>query len=202
MTQPYIPCPGVVKVSWNMLAAGQPVVNTAHLYADVLWTTSALNNLAEEMKDFWHAQILPHLSQYTTLIDVKVTDLTTANSGVGEFPGDADPGGMTGAQAANNIAMCASLHTNARGRSFRGRMYFGGLPQSAVDNPISFTSTATDALRDGLDVLRTDTWTNGARWGVLTKYANKAARTEGFTTNIESVSVDTKIDSQRRRLGN
>jgi hypothetical protein len=98
--------------------------------------------------------------------------------------------------------MCASLHTNARGRSFRGRMYIGGLPLSAVNNPISFYAANTDAVRDALDVLRTDTWTNDARWGVLTKYANKVARSEGFTTNIESVSIDTKIDSQRRRLGN
>jgi hypothetical protein len=120
-----------------------------------------------------------------------ILPLTTGNAGLA---GDAP--------AAANAAVCVSLRTNFTGRSFRGRFYVGGLPVAIFTDAqnISAGQAAVYAgwFMDFIDSLNTINKT----LVVVSNYADKVLRAVALATEIISIIVDTKVDSQRRRTAN
>jgi hypothetical protein len=103
---------------------------------------------------------------------------------------------------AANAAMCISLRTNFTGRSFRGRFYLGGIDATNQLNAQNFTTAGAAAfagvMEDFIDALAAINQT----LVVVSNYAAGVVRVVALATEIISVIVDTKIDSQRRRTAN
>jgi len=194
--------PNGIKVEMNYTQNSIPVVNRFYVTLSAPPSSADLDDVIVATLDFYNAL---RGGQHTSLIlqNITATDVHVANGTQTILPLTADNAGTaTGTAAAANAALCASLRTNFTGRSFRGRMYFGGLPQSALDSAqevdAGFAAGFGDALMDFIDALAAINQT----LVVVSNYASGVVRVIALATEIISVIIDTKVDSQRRRTAN
>lgn len=103
---------------------------------------------------------------------------------------------------AANAAMCVSLRTSFTGRSFRGRMFIGGLGQAGLQDAQNFTPTYVAAVAGVVEDFITALNTINQTLVVVSNYALGVVRVIALATEIISIIVDTKVDSQRRRTAN
>lgn len=96
-----------------------------------------------------------------------------------------------------------SLRTALKGRSYRGRIYLPGLPET-YDTAGALTATAvTDigTIITNLLGVFGPAGTNGDwRLGVISRYLNKVKRAVPVITQVTSASLDAYVMSQRRRV--
>lgn len=155
---------------------------------------------ATELYTLWVANILPSLSNRWALKEVYAVDLTTQSGPTTTYvPPTPDVGGLDSQSVPQNCALCLTLRTAQRGRSYRGRCYIPGLAEASVDASILTSAVGID-LRDGLgDVI---IGMSAISWiaSIVSRQENGTPRTSGLVTPITNVAVrDFVIDSQRRR---
>jgi hypothetical protein len=90
-----------------------------------------LEALTFAVANWWSGNIAPLLSRDFQCVRVRGRDLTTVNSFVAEA-GALAVGGVDEEAAPNNVAACIKIKTAVSGRSFRGRNYIPGIPNSMV----------------------------------------------------------------------
>jgi hypothetical protein len=134
------------------------------------------------------------------LIKVLARDLTVQN-GLSLESTSSLPitGTNSNAGCSNNVTLAVKWQTGYAGRSYRGRTYFIGLTENNVTGD-TVAGAYASGLQGAFEQLMSDLDGAGFGMGVLSRYHNNAPRTAGVLTPITSVSVDTVIDSQRRRL--
>lgn len=200
MTAPYQPCPGVIKVALSGNVGGEELVNTLHFSREAEWTVPDMLTVATGVFDWWVANVAPLVCDNSGFSVCQATDLTTRTSPVATYSHALVGGGISTEAAPNNVALCVTLGTDARGRSYRGRNYIGGIPLSQILGGLYVESTYANEMRDAYAALIGEDFGVGANWGVLTRRADGALRAEGYTTLITNIRVDLALDSQRRRL--
>jgi len=194
--------PNGMKVEWNYTQNAIPVVNRVFVTKTGAVDDTDLEEVAAAAADFYATL---QGGQHPTLIlqNITVTDVSVANGHqiVNSFT-TGNAGTATGTAMAANAAMVSSLRTANTGRAFRGRMYFGGLPQSALTDAqnvnVTFADGFSDLVMDFIDALGL----LGKKLVVVSNYLNGAVRVVALATEIISVITDTKVDSQRRRTAN
>lgn len=130
--------------------------------------------------------------QYIGSIDGVVSESSSIATGL-----------VSNAALPGNVALCLSLRTGLSGRSRRGRIYLGGIPENYVTaNEItaelasSINTKATEFLGDIATGLE-----GQGEVVVISRYANKQLRTEPLVTVVTDMLLkDRVVDSQRRRL--
>jgi len=194
--------PNGIKVEWNAVQNTIPVVNRVFITQAGSVGSGDLDDVIVEALAYFNS-IKGALHPSYILQNITATDVSVANgiqtilplttSNVGTASGDA---------LAANAAMCISLRTNYTGRSFRGRFYVGGLAQSNLDTAQTFDSSAAAGIAslfmDFIDALTAINKT----LVVVSNYAAGVVRVVALATEIISIIVDTKVDSQRRRTAN
>lgn len=197
------PAPNVRKVAFNATQNGVPVVNVYHVEDIELATTERLEELAQEFYDWWDTFLRPYQHVSYVLNDITVTDIAVENGIQYVYTGFAETTGeATGAAANGNAAAVISWRTGNTGRSFRGRTYVGGLAAGAFTNAQYLASEATAALAVTGTALIDALTAIDAALVVVSRFANNVARVTALVTQIISVIVDSKGDSQRRRTPN
>lgn len=191
-----------IKIEWNMDQNGVPVVNRVYVIKTGAISTGDLDDAIVAALDFYNDfKGLQHPScvlQNITATDVSVpngsqTILPVLSNNTGTGMGDA---------AGANVAMCASLRTNYIGRSFRGRFYLGGLAQEQLAGAQNFGTLNAGYLAGFMaDFINTLNAIN-MTLVVVSRFAAGVARVTNLATEIISIIVDTKVDSQRRRTAN
>lgn len=164
--------------------------------------------LATALSAGWNSPSLQgNLSDQCTLDELVVG--YSFGSGV-ELEGGAamgDPGLIGGGACPVNSAIVASLHTGERYRGGKGRIYLPGAPISAILNLREWTDDFVSAIGPGVDNLISVI--NGATSGPFTsvtacvrhQFSAGAALTPPTFTPISSTSIQRRICTQRRRLG-
>jgi len=198
----FIPVPETVCAEIRMQLDGQRIENTLYFQQDGGWSQEEGVSLANDLLLWWTNSFRVPLSQDVSLREIYLTDLSSATSWTHTQPAPAPaPTGSQNLPAApNNVALCFSFRTAARGRSFRGRNFVSGYPR---DN-ITSNDLASAQIADTLEAYNAlfpmmDAW--DGRWVVASRYSNKLPRPIGVTTRVTSVVVvDPTVDSQRRRL--
>lgn len=194
--------PNGIKIEWNATQNSIPVVQRVFVTKTSAPTSADLDDAIVAALAYFNAKkgaLHPsYILQNITATDVSVANgtqtilpLTTSNVGTG-----------SGAPAAANAAMCISLRTNFTGRSFRGRFYEGGLISDGFANAQNFQPTyvagLADFFQDFIDALAAINMT----LVVVSNFAAGVVRVVALATEIISIIVDTKVDSQRRRTAN
>jgi len=200
---PFIPTPNGVEVTFKGVQNGIPIVNIFHVDNDDVPTESDLEAIGELFDDWLVTNWLPILHESYLLPQIVVKDISVEN-GI-EFTKNFTPpyqGTGTNDPMAANAAMVVSWRTAQTGRSFRGRTYIGGLDNGVLANAQNVTTTFASDAADLIVTLLDALTATGRRLAVLSKYANGVARVTGLLTEIISIIIDTKIDSQRRRTAN
>jgi len=181
---------------------GQTIENTLYFRKDNAWDESELFTLANELDAWWTAQMAPLLSTDISLIRVVCTALHAETGPQSILSLSPAPAGAVPTNAVpNNSAFCLSFRTALIGRSFRGRNYVPGLPESVVTISRLAAGTAT-AIIEAYELLNTAASSLNAYHVVVSRTVNGVVQMPTALTNAVNayVAVDLVMDSQRRRL--
>lgn len=202
MSHPFIPVPGVVKCEFVYQQDSQIIENVLHFkYTGGDIGIAELIDITDGMLAFWTAVLKPIQVETVSLLRIKATDLTSQDGETYECVDTLPlPGNGLGGALPLNVTVVAKVGTVKRGRSYRGRIYHVGLQQTQVSGNHITAGTQT-LLQTGYGALIGNTY-HGVEWGwvVVSYYTNGAWRTTGHAEPVAYVTVDTTLDSQRRRL--
>lgn len=196
----FIPIPQSVQLCFDFVTAGQnwQVCIVAKKLSGSP-SGADLAALALAGYNWWSADGRDLLSNEVTLRQARATDMTSQGAPVAiEVSGDA--GTVAQPSLPLGSALVTSLRTALRGRSYRGRQYWSGIPITAQDDPTNVTSTFATALGTAIGQLLSDIAALGFDAVIASKQHNGAVTNPAATNEITDVIVDTKLDSQRRRL--
>lgn len=197
----FIPLPAGLKVELKFTLAGELVVNVYHVTTELPLVSANLTNIAEAFITAWIADAAGVLSSEITLDEVIVTDVSVEDGLQVTVTTDLPAAGEVVQQSLpNNVALVISNRSDLTGRSRRGRTYIAGIPETAVQVNIVDVVTAGGLLTYHAN-LRTDLDVNhNTTLGVASYVSDGAPRTTALFTPFTNFIVNTRIDSQRRRL--
>lgn len=197
----FIPTVNTVEVQLTMRLDGQHIENTLSFQRDDGWDAEGMEALAEYLFSWWDEHIAPQLSQELSLVGCIITDQTSDTAPSLTFtPSSPLAGEREQPSEPNNVCICVSFRSAARGRSSRGRNYVSGLGVSDVTGN-EFDQNLLDNLVDGYSFLISDPIDLTTDWVIISRFTGGSPRTEGYIYQVQSVvAVDNTIDSQRRRL--
>lgn len=194
--------PNGIKIEWNYNQNGIPVVNRMFVTKTTAPSSADLDDAIVAATDFYN-DIRGLQDDTCVLNNITATDVSVLNGTQTILPfTTSNTGTMSGVATAANAAMCASLRTNFTGRSFRGRFYLGGLGAGTVQDAQNFTTAAASALGGFIADFITALNAINQTLVVVSNFAAGVVRVVAVATEIISIIVDTKIDSQRRRTAN
>lgn len=197
------PVPDGVEVVFTALQNGVPVVNVFNVQDPATHDAARLGVIADTFFTWWSANIKGSLSSSYVLQSIKATNLTSsAGPQVIRNYTTGNAGSVSGVQAAGNAAAVISWRTANIGRSFRGRTYLGGMAAASLTSAQFFDPTFAANIAAGAAALITALAGLDAKLAVLSRFVAGALRVTGLLTEIVSVIVDTKVDSQRKRTAN
>jgi len=195
--------PDGIEVVFKAVQNGIPVVNVYNVKDTSTHDVTLLTAYCDAFFTWWQTNMKPILNNSYVLNQIVATSLelstgpqvavSTITNNVGDLSGQA---------VAGNAAAVISWRTASIGRSFRGRTYIGGLDQAAMLNAQLVTSGFMGGLGDAASALLDAVAAVGGTLAVLSRYADKVLRVIGLLTEITSIFVDQKVDSQRRRTAN
>jgi hypothetical protein len=199
--------PGVAKVIVKQTYGTINVYNILHADggSGTGWTSTELNALAAAVRSAWVSNVLPLQTSTLFLNDVTAIDLASETGPSGIAAGSNAGSKVTAAQPLN-CAVCWSWSIARRYRGGHPRTYIAGLVSDQVSNATTITTAAQTAHAAAAAAIRTavnavTTSAGTAKLATVHYYRNKAILETPLVSQISGVSVDTRIDSQRRRLG-
>jgi hypothetical protein len=195
--------PNCVEVVMTADQGGVPVVNVFNVKIPAAATPTILQNINTAFHTWWTTYVKPGLSDTYVLTSITSTDISVFG-GIQETEliTSGGAGAVTTAPTAANAALVLSWRTASIGRNFRGRTYIGGWPASALLNEHLVTTGTVSGMAAGGAALISAISGLGFKLVVLSRWLNKVLRVVALATEIVSVVVDNKIDSQRKRTAN
>lgn len=194
--------PNGIKIEWNYVQNGVPLVNRVFVTQTTSPSSADLDDCIIAATDFYNdLKAAQHPS--CVLQNITATDVSVANGTQTILPFITNNVGTgSGAPMAANAALCISLRTNFTGRSFRGRFYAGGLVQAGLADAQNFQTTYATGFGTFMTDFITALNTINKTLVVVSNYAAGVVRAVALATEIISIIVDTKVDSQRKRTAN
>jgi hypothetical protein len=197
----FIPVPDCAEVVVKATVFGQNVFNTFNFKGITGWGQDEIDDLASLFYTTWVAEVLPELSVDYNLVSVVARDLRTA-IGLTSEVATADQGEVAQTSLPINCALAFKRGSNLTGRSARGRVFIGGIPET-VYTPASQTISSTfgTALRLALEAI--DTALDGIDWTevIVSRQQAGVPLTTGLVYDVVGWSVvNLVLDSMRRRL--
>lgn len=198
--QPYVPA-DAVEVDITYLFDGQRCQNVVHYAYDSVPLPDDMIELGNDIIAAWDTGMKAWMPVTLSLIEVKLTDLTTQISpSVFATTGLPVAGTNVSPALPNSNALVLTKRTALRGRSYRGRIYIPGLIEGQVTANAVSSAYQTNYL-NFWNGLRTITTTlNSFEMVVLSKKQNGSWLAQGILTPVIGFTTDGQVDSQRRRL--
>jgi hypothetical protein len=195
------PVVGVAEVDIRGTLNGQLVENTIFLRNGDGWTSTNLAEAATDIRDWWFAEMMPHIASGYAFREVFIKDLSVeAGEEASNAIGFGILGGDTSQAMPGNVSLAVSFRTGLAGRSFRGRNFVPGLTVGDVGGNTVTTDFQT-VVQDAYNALLTALADSDFTWVVVSRVADHVLRESGLSTPVISAFVtDVLIDSMRRRL--
>lgn len=198
---PFIPTPHCVQVNMRFTQDGQMTENVFHVMTvDASPTQTELIPIAETFFDWWSSTMRNYFSSSIALREVYAFNAASVSGQTYTYVPSSPVGGTSAAAALpNNCALVATKRTINRGRSFRGRTYWGGIPETDVNVSLASNSYVAD-LNSACSVLLAQLSADGYPMSVRSLKNGGDWRAVGLQTPVTSFGLkDGIIDSQRRR---
>jgi hypothetical protein len=198
--QPYVPA-DAVEVDITYLFDGQRCQNVVHYAYDSVPVPDDMVELGNEIISAWDSGMKAWMPSTLSLIEVKLTDLTTQISpSVFATTGLPVVGTNVSPALPNSNALVLTKRTALRGRSYRGRIYVPGLIEGQVTANAVSSAYQTNYLNFWNGLLTITTTLNSFEMVVLSKKQNGSWLAQGILTPVIGFTTDGQVDSQRRRL--
>jgi hypothetical protein len=197
----FIPCDKVVQVELLYRWDSQTVETVLHYQAPNIPTPTNFTDLAVFIKNWYNTSMKALQHSTISLVEIKMTDLTTDISPVVDYTTGLPLAGTIGADSMpNSVALAITKRTALRGRSYRGRIYHPGLAESQCAGNQVLSASVT-SLMAAYELIRVAT-VGSASWPmvVLSRQHNNVRLAAGVATTVIALSTDGFIDAQRRRL--
>jgi len=197
------PASGVTRAVFNYLSQGIPTANVLHFTAPPGPDAPDPAALASDLAGWWIANIAPISHTSHILQNVTCTDLSAAGPpAVIYSTGLPSPGLQTGDPMPNNAALVMSEHTALRGRSYRGRIYVGGIAESnSLGNEVLGTLRDAHVTRwSQLITFVTAPLSPDVCLVVLSYFSAGAVRATPVATRVTTITANTRIDTMRQRM--
>jgi hypothetical protein len=123
---PFVAIPNTVKTVTSFEHPERPlcqVVMHHRAPAGGPYLVGTLINLADAMMNAWSAHFSGSISHLASVLEVVCTDLDSATGNQGSSTHAAFPGTASADVVPPGVALCTSVYTLTRGRSFRGRIF-------------------------------------------------------------------------------
>lgn len=204
-TLPFVP--GVAKIVVKQYLAGVNMFNIFHADggAGTGWTATELAALATAVRNAWQTNFCIYQTNQSGLTEVTAIDLAS-DLGPQATVTSTTAGSLTTAALSSNAAACLSWKIARRYRGGHPRTYVGGGVVAQLSNPNTWTPlvvsswiTSGLALRTAINGVTTSA--GNARMSTVHYYRNKALLAVPLVSEITGLTVDSRVDSQRRRLG-
>jgi hypothetical protein len=197
----FIPFPNCAEAVIQGVMAGQDVLLTLGFQRLGGYDPETLSDLASTLAEWTTSTLLPKLVDDWTVLQIKVTDLSTdfapvAFSSVG-LPAS---GGVVGVPVTSNTAMVVSFKTANRGRSYRGRNYVPAIRADRNVDAGTYSTTDTSEIQSAYYAMQSATFATGDAHVVLSRYTGNAPRIEGVATPVLSYQAKQRVATQRRRV--
>lgn len=196
----FIPLPRGIKITFVFTLFGQEVTVTLHVQAPENVTPTILQQAGVAAINLWETSMRNTMSNDVTLQKVVLTDVSVQDGAQRiQLPGTLVTGSITSPAMSSNVAAVVSLRTARIGRSYRGRIYIPGIPESLVTSNGLDTSlrSALSSLGAAVNSVFTAA---GFQTVIASYYNNGAVRTTGHAEPVTSYQVPTTVKTQRRRL--
>lgn len=202
MTLP--PRPDIVRTAIMHKLHGQDVVNVVNWLYPAIVTAEQVEQLAGTVASQWDAEVMAFASFQMTLEMVQARQAVPL-SGIGfDFPVTPPAAGESTANARNGATSCVvSLRTGRAGRSFRGRLFIGGTPDTVIVNGLVESAYRTDLASAVAQFMNNVGETRGCQAVVLSYFSAGVQRLSAVATVINSVVSATPYPAgqERRRPG-
>lgn len=199
----FVPAPQTAKVAIVGTSFGQTIVNTFWVTFSTAVTQAILDAIVAAAQTWWGSYMKPAMPSSYTLGTITATDQTTQN-GPSSTVSVAQAGTSGSASMPNGMAVCVTERTALRGRSYRGRLYWGPLTSDMAASSDKNQITSTAAANIGAYLLgfasAMSAMATPGNHAVVSHFHNGIARASAVVTPIETYHADTFLDSQRRRL--
>jgi len=197
----FIPVPNTAMFELRFTLDGQKVENTVYGHKNEPWNTTDALAAGAGLFDNWVTNMAASLSDQLSLESVHITSLESDTAFSIDFvPGASEQVAVGGQCLPNNVAICVSFRSAARGRSGRGRNYVCGIPDTHVTANTLDTADGIAYVNyyNQIPAIMADV---DATWVVVSRFLDGLPRDIGITRPIITVLlVDLTVDSQRRRL--
>jgi hypothetical protein len=119
--------PNGIEVVMHAVQNGVPIVNVYNMAVAGGVTDTKLENCANAVYDWWHANIRPLQHTSYSVSDVTATDISVEGGHQFVLSPTSDNAGTSAAEPmSGQAAAVVSWRTPRIGRSYRGRTYLGG----------------------------------------------------------------------------
>jgi len=190
---------GGVEVVMHQTYLGHNVANVLHFrHEGAAPTIFQLGDLASSLWVMCGAYLKGLCASTWSLIDITATDISSEFGLQSIYRPSSPMQGTLGAGLPGNVAGVVSLKTAYRGRSYRGRIYLSGIPESQVFGNDFLSSWVSGALDWATQLLGLGS--GFADLAVCSRWHDGVKRTVGVVTPVNMVTVNANVDTQRRRM--
>lgn len=202
--------PGVARCVVTGTANGQACVNVFHVAKGTggasPWTQVEIDKLATLIAAQFTTAFVPSIANHWSGDQVECVDLSSVLGLSGVATIAASGGGGSGTTMPQSAAACVTWKIPRHYRGGHPRTYVGPLATAAAESPVSLAATFVSNLRTRAIAFRNNI--NGdTTFGTLITLCTvhrtyqKQKLNEPQLSFPTSAEVDSRIDSQRRRLG-
>ena len=199
---PFVPAPNIIMVEMRALRNGQRVENRIMINATGEPQPADLSDAAIMCWNWWENTYAPLLNEDTQLSEVVATSLHEQNGAQFTYaPDTTTTGTFTGPALPNEVSLCVSLRTGARGRSARGRFYVLSISDDQRLDNNHVTTAVAGAFAQAVRDLNALIIGNGWLMVIVSYRANKVPRPGGpvYFQVTNAIVVDTIVDSMKSR---
>lgn len=200
------PVPSVARISMRGTALGAQVVNVFHVQMDAgSPAKSTLATLVTSVRTNYQNFLVPLLGGDWSGDEAFGVDLTSEAGAEATASLAGTPGGASSSYP-QSTSMCITWKIERHYRGGHPRTYLGPVRSGAIESPTSFTAAYVTAAAAGatsfLAGVNTLTMTGlPVRLVTVHRYRDKVQLAVPTISPILSAVCDSRIDTQRRRLG-
>jgi len=206
---PFVPLENGVRVEFVYNQDGQIVENVQYAQFTSVPDASDMAALGLELAGWWSSDMSGNVSNTVHLVLIRIKGLTTDSEPAIEYTtGLPLTGAQSGVALPNNVTLAIKFNTGLAGRSFRGRNYFVGLTEAHLVSQNTVSPATITALVGSYNNL-IDAYEAASFLLVVASFfhgvdvdGNPIPRAAGIGTVVTGFTIDSVIDSQRRRLPN
>jgi hypothetical protein len=195
------PVPDVARFAVVMDdSASDQFVNVFYFRRAGQWGLAELQTGAVALATVWVNDVLPLLMRFTRFIRVEARgERSQTDVSFQQVPAAPPASNRAGDGLPYHVAFCVTHLTGFTGRYNRGRTFFGPLSENDQNNGILAAAVA-NAFVASLNTIRSQMAAQGWEHVVVSRFFNRARRTEGVATPVIGYRYyDLVLDTQRSR---